>query len=577
MKVTLVAVNSKFIHSNLAVRYLKAYTEDLEYECNIREFSINDRVERIVEEIIKENPDMIAFSCYIWNIEFVKALANLIKIINNDIEIIYGGPEVSFNGEEFLENNVGEYLIQGEGENTYRELILWKSYKHKLEQESKNIKENEKVLELDHIRGLYYKIDGEVYYGGNRNNMYIDDVIFPYTEEDDLSNKIVYYEASRGCPFGCKYCLSSVDRKVRLRDIEKVKSELKFLIDKKVRLVKFVDRTFNCNENFAVSIWKFLIEQDTETKFHFEISADLLTENELKVLSKAPKGRIQFEVGVQTTNNNVLKNINRHVNFKNIREKVEEVKNLKNISQHLDLIAGLPGEDFESFRRSFNDVYLMEPEELQLGFLKLLKGSPMRIEADKWGMKYSPYPPYEILETNHISYDELLKLKKVEAVVDKYYNSQKFNTILKYFMLKFSNPFEFYYSLGRFFEEKGYFQRNISAVDYYKVFLEFNCEKLKESNLILKEIVKYDYLMFNKKRGIPEFLRGETDKKENKEIKTKVMDSHFNFEKNKFHVEKFNINVIHFIETNEVLKKNIYLAYDEKDYKNIQNVTDIIH
>lgn len=573
MKVTLAAVNSKFIHSNLAVRYLKAYTKDLNYHCNIREFSVNDRVERIVEELMKEKPDVIGFSCYIWNIEIVKALAKLIKIIDSNIEMFYGGPEVSFDGKNFLENNNGEYLIEGEGEKTFRELIL---YKLQEEQVTGEDEKNKEKLELKDIRGLHYKIDGKVHYGGNKTNMDINDVIFPYTKEDDLSNKIVYYEASRGCPFGCKYCLSSVDRKVRLRDIEKVKSELKFLIDKKVRLIKFVDRTFNCNESFAMSIWKFIIEQDTDTKFHFEISADILTENEINLLSKAPKGRIQFEVGVQTTNNETLKNINRHVNFKNIKDKVEEVKKLKNIQQHLDLIAGLPGEDFESFKKSFNEVYLMEPEEIQLGFLKILKGSPMMYEAEKWGMKYSPYPPYEILKTNDISYEELITLKKVEAIVDKYYNSQKFNTVLMYFISKFSNPFDFYHSLGDFFQEKGYFQRNISAADYYKVFLEFNCEKLKESNEVVKEIVKYDYLMFNKKKGIPEFIREESDKKESKKLREKVLNMGLDFEKNKFHVEKYNIDMVNFVKTREILKKDIYLAYDDLNYNNIQEVTHII-
>ncbi|MCY6356471.1 B12-binding domain-containing radical SAM protein [Clostridium sp. ZS2-4] len=567
MKVTLAAINSKFIHSNLAIRYLTAYTKDLNYQCNIREFSINDRVERIVEELMKEKPDVIGFSCYIWNIEVVKALAKLIKIIDSNIEIFYGGPEVSFDGKKFLENNPGEYLIEGEGEKTFREIILYK-----LQEEQ----QGDKRLELKDIRGLYYKIDGKVHYGGNKTNMDINDVVFPYTKEDDLSNKIVYYEASRGCPFGCKYCLSSVDRKVRFRDIEKVKSELKFLIDKKVRLIKFVDRTFNCSESFAISIWKFIIEQDTDTKFHFEISADILTENEIKLLSKAPKGRIQFEVGVQTTNNETLKNINRHVNFKNIKEKVEEVKKLKNIQQHLDLIAGLPGEDFESFKKSFNEVYLMEPEEIQLGFLKILKGSPMMYEAEDWGMKYSPYPPYEILKTKDISYEELITLKKVEAVVDKYYNSQKFDIILMYFISKFSNPFDFYHSLGDFFEEKGYFQRNISAADYYKVFLEFNCEKLKESNEIVKEIVKYDYLMFNKRKGIPEFIREETDKKESKALREKVLNMGLGFEKNKFHIERYSIDVVNFVKTGEILEKNIYLAYDELNHNNIQEVTHII-
>lgn len=559
MKVTLVGINAKYIHSNLAVRYLKSYTEDLNYECNIREFSINDKVERVVEELIKEKSDVITFSCYIWNIEFVKAVVNLIKIINNDVQIIYGGPEVSFDGKTFLENNPGEYLIEGEGEIAYRKLIL-----HKLQlQNQKQCND----INLGDIKGLYYKKENKVFYSGGKCNMDINEVVFPYKESDDLSNKIVYYEASRGCPFGCKYCLSSVDRKVRFRDIEKVKQELKFLIDKKVRLVKFVDRTFNCKESFSIEIWKFIIEQDTETKFHFEISADILTEKEIELLSKAPKGRIQFEVGVQTTNNNILRNIDRHVNFEKIKEKVEEVKTLKNISQHLDLIAGLPGEDFKSFKNSFNDVYEMKPEEVQLGFLKILKGSPMEMEADKWGMKYSPYPPYEILETNSISYHELMELKKVEEVVDKYYNSGKFHNILSYFIPKFEEPFEFYYSLGKFFDEKGYFYRNISAADYYNVFMDFNSEKVKEENYILREVIKYDYLMFNKRRGIPSFLRDEMSKDEMRSAKDKAIELGVTLNKSSAHVEKFNIDIVRFIKNKEIVNKETYLVYDDKNYK----------
>lgn len=566
LKVLLVGINSKFVHSNLALRYLKAYTEDLNYECILKEYSINDRVENILEGIMKEKPHMVAFSCYIWNIEIIKALAKLIKLINEDIEIIYGGPEVTHNGKEYLEKHVGEYLIEGEGEEVYRQLIERRLIVNK---------QTIKSTDLSEIGGLFYKIDEDIFYGGQKNNIDINNVVFPYGEKDELKNKIIYYEASRGCPYGCKYCLSSVDRNVRNRDIEKVKKELKFLIDKKVSLVKFVDRTFNCNEKFAIDIWNFLIEQDTETKFHFEISANILTDNQMEILKKAPKGRLQFEVGVQTTNDIVLKNIDRYVRFKDIASKVLKVKELNNISQHLDLIAGLPGENLESFRRSFNEVYALKPEELQLGFLKVLKGSPIMLEKEKWGIVYSPYPPYEVIQTKDISYEELVILKKAEAMVDKYYNSGKFSTILQYFELKIQEPFELYSKLGMFFEEKGYFDRNISGVDYYKVFLEFNSEKLKEDNEILKEIVKHDYLMHNKKKWLPEFLDRDIDIKLTREIKEKLMKGNVIAIKNNIHVEKYDINILHFIKTNKILIKDTYLAYSENG-ENVINVTDII-
>ena len=570
MKVTLVGINAKYIHSNLAVRYLKTYTEDLNYKCEIMEFSINDKIERILEEILSSMPDLVAFSCYIWNIEYVKTISALIKLVDSKIEILYGGPEVSYNSEAFLKENVGEYVIEGEGEVTYREFIKWKT-----EFNEKSKDNNENKSNIQNILGLYYKICGKIDYNGKRSLMDINQVIFPYDEEE-ITNKIVYYEASRGCPFNCKYCLSSTTHGVRFLSTERVKKELKFLVDKKVRLIKFVDRTFNCNSKFAIEIWEFLINMRTETTFHFEMSADLLNKTELDILSKAPKGRFQFEVGVQTTNPLVLNNINRFVNFNDIKEKVLELEKIKNIKQHLDLIAGLPGENYESFKKSFNDVYSIHPEELQLGFLKLLKGSDMRNEAEKWSMVYAPYPPYEILKTRDISYEELVILKRVEKMVDKYYNSQKFSNILKYFVEKFDTPFDFYYGLGLFFYEKGYLSRNISSVDYYKIFIEFNEEKLKQENFILKEIVKYDYLKYNKKKWLPDFLIRDVDKGIERTIKEGLLQDNTINNVNNLHVEKYMINILEYIDNNTIDEEPHYLVYDIKDEEVIKDVTYIV-
>ncbi|WP_252215645.1 B12-binding domain-containing radical SAM protein [Clostridium sp. VAP41] len=552
MRILLTAINSKFIHSNLAVRYLRNFTKDMDCENIIREFSINDREEKILEEIINEKPDVVAFSVYIWNVEMITRLANLIKNVDENIEILYGGPEVSFDSPKFLENSIGEYVIEGEGEKTYKDFVSYKMG----------------IKGLSDIKGLHYKLDGKIYSNKKRPLMSMDDLVFPYEENEDLNNKIVYYEASRGCPFNCKYCLSSTSHGVRFLNIERVLKELQYFIDKRVRLVKFVDRTFNCNYKFSMAIWKFLIEADTETKFHFEISADILKDEEIKLLSKAPKGRFQFEVGVQTTNDTVLNNINRFVNFEDIKEKVDELMAIKNIQQHLDLIAGLPGEDYESFVNSFNDVYKIRPEEIQLGFLKLLKGSSMREEAEKYKMKFSPYPPYEILKTDCINYDELLKLKKVEAMVDKYYNSKKFNNIIKFFESKFNTPFEFYYSLGNFFHRKGYFNRNIGNIEYYKVFLEFNNEVLKNNNDILNEILKFDYLIFNKKRGLPDFLRSNIKKEEEKDIKDKLRDK-YSFKE--YYLEKFSIDIQEYILNGNIkMSENYYLFNNNGDYVNVK-------
>ncbi|MGF0108009.1 B12-binding domain-containing radical SAM protein [Clostridium sp. SGI.024] len=542
MKILLTALNSKFVHSNLAVRYLKAFTKDMNYQCKIREFSINDREEKILEEIIKERPNVVAFSTYIWNIEMIRRLSNLIKLVDESIEIVYGGPEVSYDSQNILKELNGEYIIEGEGEKTYREFVEYKLGER----------------DIKSIRGLYYKENGEVYSNGKRPLMNMNEIVFPYEEDENLDNKIVYYEASRGCPFNCKYCLSSTTHGVRFLDVERVKKELKYFIDKEVRLVKFVDRTFNCNHKFTMAIWEFLINQETKTQFHFEISADILKEAELELLRKAPKDRFQFEVGVQTTNDEVLNKINRFVNFSDIKEKVDELLKIRNIKQHLDLIAGLPGEDYNSFKKSFNDVYSIAPEEIQLGFLKLLRGSSMREEAQEYGMKYSPYPPYEILKTKDISYEELIKLKKVEEMVDKYYNSQKFNNIIKYFINKFDTPFDFYYELGDYFDKKGYFNRNIGNSEYYRVFLDFNMEILKEDNFILKEILRYDYLNFNKKRGIPDFLGRGIDKKEEEEIKGKLREE-YSFKN--YYLEGFNINIKKFIESSIVIKEKDYYLF----------------
>lgn len=542
MKILLTAINSKFVHSNLAVRYLKAFTKDMDYDCNIREFSINDREEKILEEIIKESPNVVAFSTYIWNIEIIKRLSNLIKLVDENIEILYGGPEVSYDSQNILRELNGDYIIEGEGEKTYREFVEYKL----------------KERNLEDIRGLYYKKDNNIFFNGKRPLMNMNEVVFPYEEDENLDNKIVYYESSRGCPFNCSYCLSSTIHGVRFLDIERVKKELSYFIKKEVRLVKFVDRTFNCNHKFTMAIWEFLINQDTKTQFHFEISADLLKDAELELLRKTPKDRFQFEVGVQTTNDEVLNRINRFVNFSDIKEKVDELLKLRNIKQHLDLIAGLPGEDYNSFKRSFNDVYSIKPEEIQLGFLKLLRGASIREESVAYGMKFSPYPPYEILKTKDLSYEELLKLKKVEEMVDKYYNSQKFNNIINYLVKQFDNPFDFYYELGKYFDKKGYFNRNIGNSEYYKVFLDFNMEILKGDKDILNELLRFDYLNFNKKRGIPDFIGRSIKREEEEEIKD-MLRHKYSFKE--YYLESFDIDIQSFLNDSIIIKKKDYYLF----------------
>ena len=530
------------------MRYLKAFTKDLDFQGDIKEFSINDRVENTLEGIIEEKPDVVAFSCYIWNMEFVNRLAELIKLVDPNIEILYGGPEVSYEGKEFLENHEGEYVIVGEGEKTFREFVLYKLGEGKIED----------------IKGLNYKRDGKVFENPKRPEMDMNELVFPYTYEEDINNKIVYYEASRGCPFKCKYCLSSVMHGVRFLDVERVKKELKYFMERGLKFVKFVDRTFNCNREYTVELLKYLSEQDTETRFHFEVAADLLTEEQIEILNNAPKGRFQLEVGVQTTNNEVLHNINRYITYENIKEKVLKVAAGKNVMQHLDLIAGLPGEDLESFKKSFNDVHAIRPDEIQLGFLKLLKGSSMREEAKKWGIVYSPYAPYEIIRSKDISYEELLLLKKVEAMVDKYYNSCKFNNVIKFFLNIYDKPFDFYYDLAMFFEEKGNFKRSIGNVEYYKILLDFYLEKIGgEDEGLFKEVLKFDYLCFNKKRWLPDFLVRTITKEDEQNIKDSF-DRQMPFKK--AHIEKFEIDIINYIKNGEINFEPKYLIFDEMNF-----------
>ena len=541
MKVVLVGINSQYFHSNLAIRYLKSFTKDLDCEIVLKEFTINDRKENIVKELYKEKANIIGFSTYIWNVTLVKEISDLLKIINEDVEIVYGGPEVSYDPCEILKKFSGDYIIEGEGEETFREFLIEKLKNN----------DNEKLLQ---IKGLYTKKGNEIIYGGKRPLMDMNNLVFPYEEDEDLENKIAYFESSRGCPFMCSYCLSSTTHGVRFLDIDRVKKELKYFVDKGVSLVKFVDRTFNCNHKFAKEIWSYLIECGGDTTFHFEISADLLTKEEIEILSKAPKDKFQFEVGVQTTNNEVLRNINRFVNYENIKEKVDEVKKYKNIKQHLDLIAGLPGEDLESFIKSFNDVYAIEPEEIQLGFLKLLKGSKMREDAEKWGMKASPYPPYEILYTKKISYKNILVLKKVEEMVDKYYNAGKFDISIKFLLKYFDTPFEFYKALSDFYEEQGYFKRNISNTDYYKVLFDFSLQIIKGENDIFLNLLKHEYLLYNKKKWIPDFLdRIYLDKKVEKNLRKNLSKQD--------HIEVYNYDVLKFIKEDIINKEKYVLTY----------------
>lgn len=488
MKILLVAINAKYIHSNLAVYNLKAYSQKFTKEIEIAEFTINHQLDYIREEIYKKKPDVIAFSCYIWNIQYVKELSfDLAKLLPK-VPIWLGGPEVSYDTSAFLEKySCIKGIMYGEGEKTFYDLASYYI---------------EKKITLEHMKGIIYKDDkNHIQMNDPRELMNMDEIPFCYSDLEQFQNKIIYYETSRGCPFSCSYCLSSIDKRVRFRNLKLVKEELKFFIDHKVPQVKFVDRTFNCNPNHAREIWKFLLEHDNGlTNFHFEIGADLLKEEDLKIMSKMRPGLIQLEIGIQSTNDATIQEVNRSMDFTVLKNVVKKINTFHNIHQHLDLIAGLPFEGYESFKNSFNDVYKLQPNQLQLGFLKVLKGSKIHECATEYNIVYRKNPVYEVLYTKWLNHDDLLKLKKVEEMVEIYYNSNQFTHIIEALLQKFQTPFDFYQTLGDFYESGGYAGVSHSRMARYQILLEFAVLHDKENLSLYQELVLYDlYLRENLK------------------------------------------------------------------------------
>ncbi len=543
MKIILVALNSQYIHNNLAIRYLKEYTRDLIYECILKEFTINEKLESVLEEIIKDNADVIAFSCYIWNVEYVKKLSEIIHVIAPNIKILYGGPEVSYDSESFIMDNEGDYLIVGEGEETYRELI-----KALINQ-----------CDTLNIPGLYTRVKHKLYWGGERELMDLSKIPFPYNNTL-MENKIIYYEASRGCPYNCSYCLSSTIHSVRFLHIDRVKRDIEKLIRLQPRIIKFVDRTFNCNAKFASEIFDFVIKLDTTVIFHFEISGDLITEEQLQLLKHCPTERIQFEVGIQSTNEKTLEAIDRRVPTSVLFEKIKRINELKVIKQHVDLIAGLPYEDLQSFENSFNEVYKLGVPEIQLGFLKVLKGSKMKREESKWALKYLPFPPYEILENKYISYAQLTYLKKIEYLVDKYYNSGKFSICIKYLEKNFIEPFDFYKNLCQYFEKNEYYKRSLGFIDHYRTLSDFY-EANEDNKQFFKELLKYEFLLHNKKQWVPDFLPRYRDKGIERKIEENIRYEHSEVEVKEIHVELFKFDIKAYFELEAIVPEICAVVY----------------
>lgn len=497
MKILLAACNAKYIHSNLAVYDLQAYASEYTDHIILKEYTINQQKDDIMRDIYLEHPDVVCVSCYIWNLSFVKELmADLIKILPG-ADFWAGGPEVSYDAEKFLtENSEFKGVMVGEGEETFKELAGYY-----VEKNPQNLKD---------MTGICYRDGDQIIHNGWRQIMDLSSIPFIYKDLSEFKNRIIYYESSRGCPFSCSYCLSSIDKKLRFRDTETVKKELQFFIDNKVPQVKFVDRTFNCKHDHAMAIWKYINEHDNGvTNFHFEISADLLREEELQEMSTMRPGLIQLEIGVQSTNPDTIKAIHRTMDFEKLKGIVDRIHSFGNIHQHLDLIAGLPYEDYDSFRHSFNDVYALKPQQLQLGFLKVLKGSHMMEMCREYGIVYKTQEPYEVLSTKWLDYDHVLKLKTVENMVEVYYNSGQFQNTLEYLENFFQDAFSIYERLGSFYMEKGYGDVSHTRMRRYEILLEFLEDVPEISMDQVKDQMVYDLYLRENLKSRPGFARDQ--------------------------------------------------------------------
>ena len=638
MRFLLCGINAKYIHSNLAIFSLKAYADRKKIpgaEIISKEYTINNYVEDILQDLYEEKADVVIFSCYIWNISFVRELAAELKKVSPDVKIWAGGPEVSYAANKFLmENPAFDLIMQGEGEEVFSELIrltveekcrikdvykqseskkvlsgiVEKRYSIERKQAVKEEKDIEDkhfagednvyptnyidMSKLQKLQGIAVRdFSGEAALGNAESNignktkiintgfatlMDMDTIPFVYEDFHLFEHKILYYETSRGCPFCCSYCLSSVDKTVRFRSLPIVKKELDAFLEAKVPQVKFVDRTFNCNRQRAIDIWSYLVEHDNGiTNFHFEISSDLLGEEELELFAKMRPGLIQLEIGVQSTNGETVDAIHRHMDLDKLFHYVDSVHELGNIHQHLDLIAGLPYENYERFGCSFDDLYAHEPDQLQLGFLKVLKGTMMEEEVKKYSILYRNQPPYEVLGTKWLSYDEIILLKGVEELVELYYNSGQYTLTLKYAVPFFESPFRFYEMFSAWYRGKGYHKLNHNRLEKYNILREFLREHIDENEWdTLDEIMLYDMYLRENVKGRPAWAKDTAQyKKEWKalyreqgeklfpeDVQAGIYDS--KRAANQSHIEVFEINIKKFEQSGQVEKKQVFCLFD---------------
>ncbi|WP_346664404.1 B12-binding domain-containing radical SAM protein [uncultured Merdimonas sp.] len=502
MKIVLAAINAKYIHSNLAVYSLKAYARDPRVE--IAEYTINQTKDEILGDLYRREPDLLCFSCYIWNLNYVEDLAVEFAKVCKTAKIWIGGPEVSYDPVETLKRlPVVEGIMKGEGEETFACLCrIFRDGEGEGKEEA-----DRRERELEALSGITYRDrEGRIRDHPWREPIDLSTVPFVYEQMEIPPHRIIYYESSRGCPFSCSYCLSSVDKKLRFRDLSMVKRELQYLIDREVPQVKFVDRTFNVSHSRALEIWEYLLEHDRgKTNFHFEVAADLLNEEELSLIARMRPGLIQLEIGVQSTNPATICEIRRRMDVERVKEVVSRIRKKRNVHQHLDLIAGLPFEDLDSFRRSFDQVYEMRPDQLQLGFLKVLKGSYMEEMQKSYGLVCQSRPPYEVLETRWLSYKDVLLLKGVEEMVEVYYNSGQFAHTLRRLEHFYDSPFRMFESLWEYYQGRDLQKIRHRREARYEILLAWAKEGFPEEEKEIRELLICDYYLRENAKNRPAF------------------------------------------------------------------------
>jgi len=570
MKVLLVAVNAKYIHTNLAVYSLRAYAKKYSDYIELTEYTINQSEENILKEIYKKNADIIAFSCYIWNIDIITRVVVELKKVLPKAKIWFGGPEVSYNAEKCLKSHTNlDGIMIGEGEQTFLELM---EYYVNCTQELNQIpglafKNSAKLYPPAETPSTQEELgDADITITPQRRPLSLDIIPFPYEEVESFHHKIIYYESSRGCPFSCSYCLSSIDKRVRHRDTGLVKKELKIFLDHKVSQVKFVDRTFNCNKKHAMEIWQFVKEQDNGiTNFHFEIAADLLDDEEIKLLATLRPGQVQLEIGVQSTNPDTISVIHRKTDFAKISNNVRSIQAGHNIHQHLDLIAGLPLENYYAFSKSFDDVYRLKPDQFQLGFLKVLKGALMEEETKVYGIVHQNTPPYEVLMTNHLPYSELLRIKGVCEMVEMYYNSGQYEYSIPFLEHFFETPMQLYQELSDYYDRNKLDLLAHSRVRRYEILLDFykemilNTKKQEEQDFVnvFKEILVLDLYLREDMKSRPAFAQKPVKYKNIHEIYDKLET-----DRNDIHIEHFTYDIINSCKAGQAIKKDNIIVFD---------------